>query len=153
METAGTRRVEEGPRAVAGDGPPERAGAEAAPAGVPPGRGAGRGSPGRGAREAGEVPDLAPADHGQHPPDPRQRAEELEFRRWRTRRAQPVREREERGGHDLAVRAEPRRRVPAVRREEGEHRVEPRAAPPPEHVGGTLKPEPGPWPGGPGSAS
>ena len=153
METAGTRRVEEGPRAVAGDGPPERAGADAAPAGVPPGRGAGRGSPGRGAREAGEVPDLAPADHGQHPPDPRQRAEELEFRRWRTRRRSRCANAGA-GRHDLAVRAEPRRRVAAVWREEGEHGVESHWRPaPPEHVAGTLKPEPGPWPRGPGSAS
>jgi len=153
MEADGTRRFDEGPLEVAVDVSPELAIADAAPAGVYPGRGAGIGSQVRGAREAGDVPDLEPDDHGQHPPDPRQRAEELEFRRRRKHRAQPLLEGKDLGGHDLGLFEEAFRRVPAVGREEGEHRLEPPAATAPEQVGGTLKPEPGPWPGWHGSDS
>ena len=112
MEGAGTRRFEDGPRAVAGDVPPERAGAGAAPAGVHAGRGAGIGGPVRGAREAGAVPARAPEAHGQHPPDPRPGPEDLAFRCRRNHRAQPLRAAEDLPGPEVQVVTEALRRGP-----------------------------------------
>jgi hypothetical protein len=107
----------------------------------------------RGAREAGDVPDLEPDDHGQHPPDPRQGPGELEFRRRRKHRAQPVLEGEDLPGHEVKLFHEALRRLPAVRRDDGERRLEPLAAAATEQAAGALAPEPGPRPGWHGSDS
>jgi hypothetical protein len=156
MEAEGTRRFDERPFEVTIDVPPELAVVDAAPAGVPAGRGAGRGGPGRGTREAGDVADLQPDDHRQHPADPRQGPEELEFRRRRKHHAQPLLAGEDLPGHEGTLCNEAFRRVPVVRREEGERRLEPLAAPAApaaEQIGRPLEAQPGPWPGWRGCGS
>jgi len=149
----GPRPFDEGPLQVPIDVPPERAVVGAAPAGVHPRRGAGIGGKLRRAREAADVADLQENDHGQHPPDPRQGPEELQFRRRPEHRAQALLEGEDLCGHDLELLKETLRRVATVWRQERQGRREPLAATTAEEIARPLEPEPGPWPGWHGSGS